>query len=99
MMYSIFMLKNCNATAEKRFMNYEWTKAHGGVNIYEYETAYTGHIEPRATVQETLEAIYTMFNINHPADYCGRSLSVSDLVALEETGTYFCDSTGFKKIN
>lgn len=99
MMYSIFMLKRCNATTEKRFMNYEWTMAHGGVNIYEYETAYTGHIEPKETVNDTLEAIYTMFNLHTPADYRGRSMSVSDLVALEETGTYFCDIAGFKKIN
>lgn len=99
MMYSIFMLKDCKATTEKLFMPYEWTMAHGGVNYAEYETVYNGHIEPKETVAETLEAIYTMFNLDHPADYRGRSLSVSDLVVLEETGTYFCDSVGFKKIN
>lgn len=98
-MYSVFMLKGECASDHKLFMSYDWTMAHGGVNINEYVTVYTGHIEPRATVHETLEAIYTMFNINHPADYKGRSLSVSDLVVLEGTGTYFCDSIGFKQIN
>ncbi len=99
MMYSIFMLKDNNDTFAKRFMRYEWTMAHGGVNFAEYDTVYTGHIEPRATVEETLEAIFLMFNIDHPEDYRGRSLSVSDLVALEDTGTYFCDSVGFRQIN
>ena len=98
MMYSIFMLKDNLTTVPKRFMRYDWTMAHGGVNVNEYDTVYTGYIEPRATVEETLEAIFTMFNVNHPADYRGRSLSVSDLVALEEIGTYFCDSVGFKQI-
>ncbi|MBQ8618432.1 MAG: hypothetical protein IJ418_13130 [Clostridia bacterium] len=99
MMFSIFMLKDCNETADKRFMGHDWTMAHGGVNVFDYETVYTGNIEPKATTAETLEAIYTMFNINRPEDYAGRSLSVSDLVALEDTGTYFCDHFGFKKIN
>ena len=98
MMYSLFMLKDCDATADKRFMCYDWTMAHGGVNLAEYETVYTGHIEPRATVAETLEAIFTMFEFVHPHDYRGRSISVSDLVALEDTGTYFCDSVGFKQL-
>ena len=98
-MYSIYMLKDCKETTDKRFMRYEWAMTHGGVNIFEYETVYTGHIEPRATVEETLEAIYTMFNISHPADYHGRSMSVSDVIALEDTGTYFCDSFGFKQLS
>ena len=99
MMYSVFMLKDNLDTAPKRFMSLSWAQAHGGVNFAEYDTVYTGHIEPRSSVQETLETIYTMFNISHPEDYRGRSMSVSDLVALEETGTFYCDSFGFRRIN
>lgn len=98
MMYSIYMLRPCEATTNKRFMSYEWTKAHGGVNIFEYNAVYTGHIEPRTTVEETLEALYIMFNTNRPEDYKGRSLSVSDMIFLEDNGTYFCDSVGFKRL-
>lgn len=98
-MFSIFMLKCSNETADKCFEGYNWTMAHGGVNVFDYETVYTGNIEQKDTTAETLEAIFEMFNINPPADYTGRSLSVSDLVALEDTGTYFCDSFGFKQIN
>ena len=96
MKYSLLMLKN--SCACKLFMPYHWTMDNGGVNLDEYETVYTGHIEPNAMVDATLEDIFVMFNLNRPDDYRGRSMSVSDLVVLEETDTYYCDSVGFKKI-
>jgi hypothetical protein len=50
----------------------------------------------------TLEDVYRMFNIEHPADYRGRSLSVSDVVEIkDEDGNstfHFCDSVGFREI-
>lgn len=98
MMYQILMLKDSEEAADKRFMRYEWTMAHGGVNLDEYETVYTGQIEPAETAAETLEALYILFNVNRPEDYSGRSLSVSDLVALD-IGTYFCDSAGFRRLD
>ena len=98
MNYTIFMLKKNDQTARKRFMSYRWNMEHGGVIIDEYVAVYNGSIEPRNSVAETLEAIYRDFNLNAQPDYYGRSLSVSDLVALEGVGTFFCDSVGFKQI-
>lgn len=98
-MYSIFMLKRCDETTDKQFMPYKRTMDHGGINLNEYETVYTGSIEPEETVAETLETIFRIFNLDRPQDYTGRTMSVSDLVALEEAGTYFCDSIGFKPID
>lgn len=45
----------------------------------------------------------TLLNIDHPEDYRGRSLSVSDVVEVYESdaipqGFYFCDSFGFKQV-
>ena len=31
-------------------------------------------------------AIYQRFNVDHPADFKGHSLSVSDIVALKQNG-------------
>ena len=50
-----------------------------------------------------LEDVYQMFNINHPKNYKGRSLSVSDVVEIMESdevkkGSYFCDSFGFQEV-
>ena len=51
-----------------------------------------------------LEDVYRMFNIEHPADFRGRSLSVSDIVEVVESnritpGYYYCDTYGFKPID
>lgn len=50
-----------------------------------------------------LEDVFKLFNLSHPADYTGRSLSVSDIVEVVEspqidTGFYFCNSVGFEKV-
>ena len=63
-----------------------------------YDRVYDGKLDCNS-----LETIYEKFNINHPADYKGRSLSVSDVVEIRERDTlnpgfYFVDSIGFKSI-
>lgn len=60
--------------------------------VYEYQNPYI----------DDLEEIYKEFNTNPPADFKGRSLSVSDVVEVVSSwsidpGFYFCDSIGFKR--
>ena len=64
-----------------------------------YDRIYDGKLDC-----SSLETIYEKFNIDHPADYKGRSLSVSDVVEIRESDTlnpgfYFVDSIGFKSIS
>ena len=64
-----------------------------------YDRVYDGKLDCNS-----LEAIYEKFNIDHPADYKGRSLSVSDVVEIRESDTlnpgfYFVGSIGFKSIS
>jgi len=45
-----------------------------------------------------LERIYQIFNLNHPKDYRGRSLSMSDVVEFydgDQQKFFYCDTTGF----
>ena len=79
------------------FMNHSWAERHGGVNRDEYEVVYTAEIEA-GTPERMLDKLYTVFNTAHPADYRGRSLSVSDLIALDGIGVFFCDSFGWQKV-
>lgn len=51
----------------------------------------------------SLEDVYQKFNLDHPCDFKGHSLSVSDVVEVVdsedvESGFYFCDSIGFKQV-
>ena len=68
-----------------------------------YKTGVFGRIVriARTDAIGTLEAIYTKFNIDHPADYKAHSLSVSDIVVLHENGensAHFVDSFGFTEL-
>lgn len=50
----------------------------------------------------SLADVYEMFNINHPSDYKGRSMSTSDVVAVVEENKkkfYYCDTVGFRGIS
>ncbi len=63
-----------------------------------YDCAYKGDVDCN-----TLEEIYQKFNLDHPNNYKGRSLSVSDVVEVVnsdnvENGFYYCDDVGYKKI-
>ena len=64
-----------------------------------YDRVYDGRLDCNS-----LETIYQKFNVDHPADYKGRSLSVSDVVEIRGSDTlnpgfYFVDSIGFKSIS
>ncbi len=51
---------------------------------------------------ENMEDVFSIFNFEHPADFTGHSLSVSDIVQVLDAEShdnfYFCDSFGFKRI-
>ena len=62
-----------------------------------YDKIFSGDVDCN-----NLEAVYRMFNTDHPEGYTRRSLSVSDVVEITDSdkkGFYFCDNIGFQKIN
>ena len=68
-----------------------------------YNLIYTGELSDIKGQGQRgkLNAIFEKFNIDHPADYRGHSLSVSDIVVLHEDGknsTHFVDSYGFTEL-
>jgi hypothetical protein len=84
-----------------RFMNLRYTEAHGGVKPESYEAVYSGEISG-TDIAEILERLYYKFNMEHPEDFRGHSMSVSDIVILSDDNgstTHFCDSFGFKQID
>ncbi|WP_314724598.1 YodL domain-containing protein [Enterocloster bolteae] len=62
-----------------------------------YKSVYQGEVNAK-----TLEDVFYIFNMAHPKGYCGRSLSVSDVVEVfrssEESEFFFCESAGFVRI-
>lgn len=54
-----------------------------------------------APVYVTLERLFEIFNLRHPNDYKGHSMSVSDIVGLVGQGGtrwFFCDWLGFTEL-
>ncbi len=100
--YAIFQLKRDDATADLRFMNSEWLNKKGiEPQLENYDLIYTGALYPASTQIDTLERLYQTFNLDHPADFTGHSLSVSDIVALKQNGVVSChyvDSVGYKEL-
>jgi hypothetical protein len=48
--------------------------------------------------QEALDHIFYRFNVDHPEDFRGPSLSVGDIVTLEDSRSYVCLPVGWRRI-
>ena len=82
----------------KKFMDYDMIEKHfGGVDFNDYQLVYQGEIECQDNIDDVLEEIFRIFNIEHPSDYRGHSLSTGDIVEVNGT-KYYCDSYGWKQL-
>ena len=61
--------------------------------IYEYD--YDGDKNKADYI--ILDDVFTRFNLNHPDDFRGHSLSVSDIVLLDDK-VYYCDPYGWQLV-
>ena len=100
--YAIYQLKRDDTTADIRFMNSEYLQKKGIEPQYEnYELVYTGALTKDGNQIEKLEDLYRIFNVEHPQNFVGHSLSVSDIVALKQAGVvsyHYVDSIGYKEL-
>ena len=96
--FSIYQLKDGDGMRDYHFEPYDRLRAAGlSVEAANYNLVYTDELTPGAS----LEDIYTRFNIDHPKDFKGHSLSVSDIVVLHQNGqdtAHYVDSFGYKEV-
>ncbi|MBQ7009662.1 MAG: DUF3849 domain-containing protein, partial [Ruminococcus sp.] len=99
--YSIYQFKEGEDFHYHRFSNSETLEKMGySPNVADYELKYTGNLSD-ISGSNKLEGIYYMFNMERPADFTGHSLSVSDIVVIEEHGektAHFVDSAGYTEM-
>ena len=77
--FSIYQLKDGDATRDLRFEPLEQVKAAGlRVDRENYELVYTAPLSDT----DTLEDIFVRFNMDRPQDFTGHSLSMSDVIVL-----------------
>ena|ERR1019366_1453003 len=67
------------------------------VNFDDYTVTYCGTVEAD-THDKALALLWRQFNLDHPTDFNGRSLSVSDVVLLDEDTLFYCQSAGWQKL-
>ena len=96
--FSIYQLGDGDETRDYRFEPYDRLQAAGlAVDRANYELVYTAPLAPGTS----LDDIFTRFNIDHPKDFKGHSLSVSDVVVLHQGGqdtAHYVDRGDFKQI-
>ena len=95
--FSIYQLKRGDETRDLRFEPYDRLTAAGhAVDPANYDLIYSAPLAPGTS----LEAIFTRFNIDHPKDFKGHSLSVSDVVVLHQNRqdtAHYVDSIGYRQ--
>ena len=90
---------------ERIFLNLATLRSDGkDVTPDAYSEVYEGSLEDTGSgksSQQVLNDLFEKFNINHPDDFLGHSMSVSDVIVLQENGAekaYYLDSLGFKEV-
>lgn len=88
--YQLDMNLESVKNSHKLFERWDWLqKFDGGFNFEEYKKVYEGEIESGFD-QIVLENLFQKFNLSHPLDFQGHSLSVSDVVIFDGK-KYYCD--------
>lgn len=97
--FEIYQLKSGDDMHDFRFVPYELITKNGGKpDFNNYGKVYEGNAaEFDGELGERLDAIYEKFNLDHPEDFKGHSLSVSDVVVLDDKA-YYVDDVGFKPL-
>ena len=99
--YKIYQIKSGEENHYKRFERLD--RQPEPVNVRDYDLVYQGNLSDvdGDEIEVKLEALFKKFNVDHPADFKGHSLSVSDVIVIENNGNqtaYFCDSVGYKEL-
>ncbi len=100
--FLIYQIRRGGELDAYRFMNYDYLQSKGVTpERGGYDAIYTGGFMDYGNARTNLDMIYQRFNVDHPADFKGHSLSVSDIVALKQNGVvscYYVDSIGFREL-
>lgn len=98
--FAIYQLKGGEEFRDYRFEGLErLQRAGNSVDHDNYEIIYTAPLTNyNGNQNHTLNKLYEQFNINHPTDFKGHPLSVSDIIALKVNdglSFHYVDSFGF----
>ncbi len=100
--FAIYQLKDGEELRDFRFEGLDWLKSKRlTVDHDNYNFVYTEPFTKYAPQRDRLEEIWDRFNNDHPADFKGHSISVSDIVAIRQSGAvtyHYCDNFDFVEL-
>ena len=94
-----YVIYQVRVESDFAFMMWKWAKEHNW-SFNSYRSVWNGTEEAKNSL-ELLENLFKKFNLYHPEGYRAHSLSVSDVVRINdgnEIKYYYCDSFGWKDI-
>lgn len=96
--FAIYQLKDSDELRYHRFTSMKQLESDNlSVDRTNYNLVYTAPL----VQNDTLDWIYEKFNVDHPQDFTGHSLSVSDVVVLQRSGeitSHYVDSFGLVQL-
>ena len=97
--FGIYQIKDDSTGENYAFMNMSFIESHGmQIKKEDYKLVYVGEFLGNMS----LDDIFERFNIDRPKDFRGHSLSVSDIVVLndgEKVTAHFVDSISFEQLD
>ena len=97
--FGIYQIKDDSPGENYAFMNMRFIESHGmQIKKEDYKLVYVGELLGNMS----LDDIFERFNIDRPKDFRGHSLSVSDIVVLndgEKVTAHFVDSISFEQLD
>ncbi|MGN0552456.1 MAG: YodL domain-containing protein, partial [Oscillospiraceae bacterium] len=100
--FSIYQIPSGERYRDIRYESMEHLSIMGQLpDRLNYEKVYEGQLDD-ISGDNKLEEIFKKFNIDHPKDYTGRSLSTSDVVVIEDENgksAHYVDDIGYKDIS
>ena len=103
--YTIYQIKKGEEYHNSRFTDWKGLKRYNvPFDKSSYESVYGGYITDISRSQNRaviLDDIFRKFNVDRPEDFRGHSLSVSDIIVLEDknsSSAFFVDSYGMTEV-
>jgi len=62
-----------------------------------YDKVYEIEVDAEPSIK-LLDDVYTVFNINHPDDFHNRSMSMGDLMIINDDKIYYVDRVGYTEL-
>ena len=97
-----YVIYQAKVEAPFTFLGWEMANKHANWSFIPYRSVWNGTEEARDDM-DLVNYLWEKFNERHPVGYRARSLSVSDIIRVEDIETneikyYYCDSFGWKDI-